>query len=125
MSDEQANAERLDDDVVDEGDYPPEHPLGVDRFGTTGVEEEGGESVRQRAAQEDPRRDLRERDEAVGGLLAPDEEAGLDVEGEALATEGDRPDQLSAEEEAVHLEEPAGERAQLGLDGEALRDREG
>ncbi|MFE3666094.1 DUF5709 domain-containing protein [Streptomyces sp. NPDC059164] len=44
--------ERDLDDQLDEGYSPPERPLGVDKFGTTGAEERRGESLDQRIAQE-------------------------------------------------------------------------
>ena len=47
-----------DDDVdgttLDAGYSPPERPLGMTRFGTTNAEEEQGESLDQRLAQEEP-----------------------------------------------------------------------
>lgn len=44
--------ERDLDDQMEEGYSPPERPLGVDKFGTTGAEERRGESLDQRLAQE-------------------------------------------------------------------------
>ncbi|QWQ44932.1 hypothetical protein KME66_31095 [Streptomyces sp. YPW6] len=44
--------ERDLDDQLDEGYSPPERPLGVDKFGTTGAEKRRGESLDQRIAQE-------------------------------------------------------------------------
>lgn len=104
--DEQASAEQLDDDRVDLEGYPPDNPQGVVAFGTAQVEEEGRESVRQRAAQEDPREDLREREPPVAGLLEPDEDGAPDVTAESIALQGDEPDLPSAEEAAMHIAEP-------------------
>jgi len=42
------------DDVLDEGYSPPEHPRGVDAFGTTLAEQRQGESIEQRLAHEVP-----------------------------------------------------------------------
>lgn len=42
------------DDALDEGYSPPERPLGIDRFGTTLDEEQQGESLDQRLAEEEP-----------------------------------------------------------------------
>jgi len=42
------------DDLLDEGYSPPEHPLGVDAFGTTLAEQRQGESLDQRLAHEEP-----------------------------------------------------------------------
>ncbi len=44
--------ERDLDDQMEEGYSPPERPLGVNKFGTTGAEERRGESLDQRLAQE-------------------------------------------------------------------------
>lgn len=44
--------ERDLDDQMEEGYSPPERPLGVTKFGTTGAEERRGESLDQRLAQE-------------------------------------------------------------------------
>ncbi|MFF7340852.1 DUF5709 domain-containing protein [Streptomyces sp. NPDC008163] len=49
---ENALGERGLDDQLDEGYSPPERPLGVDKYGTTGEEERRGESLDQRLAQE-------------------------------------------------------------------------
>ncbi|MGW2477689.1 DUF5709 domain-containing protein [Streptomyces sp. NPDC001665] len=49
---ENALGERGLDDQLDEGYSPPERPLGVDKYGTTGEEERLGESLDQRLAQE-------------------------------------------------------------------------
>ncbi|THA28645.1 hypothetical protein E6R18_27045 [Streptomyces sp. A1277] len=44
--------ERGLDDQMEEGYSPPERPLGVEKYGTTGEEERRGESLDQRLAQE-------------------------------------------------------------------------
>ncbi|MCX4451287.1 DUF5709 domain-containing protein [Streptomyces sp. NBC_01789] len=44
--------ERGMDDQMEEGYSPPERPLGVDKYGTTGKEERRGEPLDQRLAQE-------------------------------------------------------------------------
>ncbi|WP_405940083.1 DUF5709 domain-containing protein [Streptomyces sp. NBC_00726] len=49
---ENALGERGLDDQMEEGYSPPERPLGVDKYGTTGEEERRGESLDQRLAQE-------------------------------------------------------------------------
>ncbi|WP_299537142.1 DUF5709 domain-containing protein [uncultured Streptomyces sp.] len=46
--------ERDLDDQMEEGYSPPEKPLGVEKYGTTGAEEREGESLDQRLAQETP-----------------------------------------------------------------------
>lgn len=45
------------DDVLDTGYSPPEKPLGVSKYGTTGEEQREGESLDQRLAQEQPETD--------------------------------------------------------------------
>lgn len=50
--------ERDLDDTLDEGYSPPERPLGVTKYGTTGAEQEEGESLDQRLAQEEPEPDV-------------------------------------------------------------------
>ncbi|MEI7031740.1 DUF5709 domain-containing protein [Streptomyces pratensis] len=49
---ENALGERDLDDHMEEGYSPPERPLAVDKFGTTGTEERRGESLDQRLSQE-------------------------------------------------------------------------
>ncbi|MGW2836634.1 DUF5709 domain-containing protein [Streptomyces sp. NPDC001493] len=49
---EDALGERTLDDQMEEGYSPPERPLAVDKYGTTGAEERRGESLDQRLAQE-------------------------------------------------------------------------
>lgn len=46
--------ERGLDDMMTEGYSPPEHPLGVDKYGVTDEEQREGESLDQRLAQETP-----------------------------------------------------------------------
>lgn len=46
--------ERGLDDMMTEGYSPPEHPLGVTKYGVTGEEQRAGESLEQRLAQESP-----------------------------------------------------------------------
>ncbi|GGW39215.1 DUF5709 domain-containing protein [Streptomyces xantholiticus] len=46
--------ERGLDDTMAEGYSPPERPLGVGKYGTTGEEQQRGESLDQRLAQETP-----------------------------------------------------------------------
>lgn len=101
--DEQSVAESLDDDAVDVTDYPPDRLQGADQFGTTPVEEHGGESVGQRDRRYDHREDLGEAQEPLAGLLDEDDPFDDDTTAELVAVEGDEPDTYSAEEAAVHL----------------------
>jgi len=139
----------LDDDVVDldqafgdddvdqvvyeTGYSPPEKPLGITRYGTTNAEEEAGESLDQRLAQEvpDPNlasdlsasptdddidsvdntriedQDLRYSEvgeERAGRLVDPDEGLGEDEEKDLLGSDvGIDEGAASAEEAAVHI----------------------
>lgn len=107
------------EDVLDEGYSPPDHDPGVDRFGTTAFEEEQGETLDQRLAQEEPEPDPYDEaatdaaTEDVGGEigstragrlvdedqgLGPDEEADLVAEDVGIDGAG-----ASAEEAAVHV----------------------
>ncbi|MEV5906531.1 hypothetical protein, partial [Streptomyces sp. NPDC052127] len=49
-----AIGERTYDDTLDEGWSPPEKPLGVTKYGTTAAEQQAGENLDQRLAQEVP-----------------------------------------------------------------------
>src|SRR5262245_41274186 len=77
------------DDVLDEGFSPPDHLPASHRYGFTGAEEQAGESLDQRLAQEEPDDDAgypdepeedldawpddMEADQRAGRLMAPDE----------------------------------------------------
>lgn len=109
------------DDVLDEGYSPPEHPRGVNAKGVTPREEMEGETIDERAAQEEP--EVWEEAEAeadadildgpvtgevgearAGRLKSPDEGVREDEE-EALVGEDEGIDGAgaSAEEAAVHV----------------------
>lgn len=113
--------ERDLDDQMEEGYSPPERPLGVDRFGTTGEEEREGESLDQRLAQEvadvqppdgdgigdvaegegEPQERI-DGDARAGRLTAADDATGrnTDVFAEDVGIDGGA---ASAEEAAVHV----------------------
>ncbi|MFE9725633.1 DUF5709 domain-containing protein [Streptomyces sp. NPDC005794] len=115
------------DDVLDTGYSPPEKPLGVSKYGTTGEEQREGESLDQRLAQEVPEKDPllveaaddtpedngpEEGDaggERAGRVAAADEEAGQvrnnRVLGRDVGVDGGA---ASAEEAAVHIQEDDG-----------------
>jgi hypothetical protein len=123
----------VDSVVYETGYSPPEKPLGIDRFGTTNAEEEAGESLDQRLAQEVPDPNLaadleaspsdedvdsvdntRIEDEDLrysevgearaGRLVDPDEGLGADLEKDLLGTDvGIDEGAASAEEAAVHI----------------------
>lgn len=123
----------VDQAVYDTGYSPPERPLGMTRFGTTNAEEEQGESLDQRLAQEMPDPNLASDleaspsdenvdsvdntriededlvyrevgDERAGRLFNPDERIGEDLEKDLLGTDvGIDEGAASAEEAAVHI----------------------
>jgi hypothetical protein len=102
-TDPQDEAEALDDDRLD-GEYPPESPLGVDAYGTTGAEERWDEPLAERVAREEPDDDRARRDlpevEGLGALDDGDPLAGDDTLRD-VAQEREAP--VPAEEDAVHV----------------------
>jgi hypothetical protein len=116
-TDEQDVAESLDQDETGGGDadypedYPLDRPLGVEEYGTTGDEEETGESIRRRVAREEPDfgQPNRVRDDPDGigdghGLIESDDpEPGV-----FEADIGDEFGEEPAEEAAIHvIEDPS------------------
>jgi uncharacterized protein DUF5709 len=125
--------DEVDGVVYDTGYSPPEKPLGMTRFGTTNAEEEEGESLDQRLAQEVPDPNLASDLEAspsdddvdsvdntriedqdlrysevgedrAGRLVDPDEGFGEDVEKDLIGSDvGIDEGAASAEEAAVHI----------------------
>ena len=109
------------DDILDTGYSPPERPLGVNRFGTTVDEQEQGESLDQRLAQEvpdpalavgDDDYDVDEQadgsgeigDARAGRLVDPDGGAEWDSEKDLIGRDvGIDGGAASAEEAAVHV----------------------
>ena len=89
-------------DELDRGYSPPERPRGVEAFGTTAEEQHQGESLEQRIRQEEP-----DPNTAYG---APDNESGLDNEGEDRVG-GDDPDSIAAEDDFIGDAEVGDERA--------------
>ncbi|MEU3948487.1 DUF5709 domain-containing protein [Streptomyces sp. NPDC029526] len=120
-----AIGERTYDDMLDEGYSPPEKPLGVTKHGTTAAEQNEGESLDQRLAQEVPDASAPVGDgvgDLPGGEGEPvDPETGTDRAGRLVAPdEGLRPDRTKetvaedvgidggaagAEEAAMHVVE--------------------
>lgn len=120
-----AIGERTYDDTLDEGWSPPEKPLGVTKYGTTAAEQQAGENLDQRLAQEVP--DVSEPagdgvgdlpggegepvdaevgDRRAGRLVAPDEGAHPDAVKEEIAQDvGIDGGAAGAEEAAVHIVE--------------------
>lgn len=86
-------------------DSPPalaaDEPQGVDEFGVTPAEQRAGEPLAARLVREEP--DVPPvGDEPVGRLVATDEGAHEDEEGQAIAYDTGEHDGLTAEEQAVH-----------------------
>jgi hypothetical protein len=112
---------------LDRGREPGEGPAAADRYGTTHTEEEQGEDLDHRLAQEEPdvgatpdtpRFDSLGEDVAaedlvlpageetqVGRLVEPDEGAHTDTEEDVIATDvGNDAGDVSAEEAAMHIQ---------------------
>ncbi|MGW2485898.1 DUF5709 domain-containing protein [Streptomyces sp. NPDC001606] len=115
--------ERTYDDVLDEGYSPPERPLGVTKQGTTAAEQQAGETLDERLAQEVPDTgapvgddigdlpggegepiDPEAGDTRAGRLVAPDEGAHTATTKEEIAEDvGIDAGAAGAEEAAVHI----------------------
>jgi hypothetical protein len=105
------------DDALDEGYSPPEKWSGAEGYGNTPYEEEMGETLEQRMAQEEPEPDpyleAENEDEHVfgevgdaraGRLVAEDEGTAEDTEKDLVAEDvGINGAGASAEEAAVHV----------------------
>lgn len=84
------------DDTMEKGYSAPEQPLAVSKYGTTGAEQQAGESLDQRLAQEEPEPD------ALAPKAAddePDDDSGLLDE----TAEGARDGTAPGEEAAMHV----------------------
>jgi hypothetical protein len=105
MADEQDLAEALDDDKLDDEEFAPERPLGVEDYGTTAAEEEAGEPLAEAIRREEPdvpaglaAIDAAVEDELPGeiiGEVVPAEERDIAQEHEGV---------LPAEAAAMHVE---------------------
>ncbi|MGW2279811.1 DUF5709 domain-containing protein [Streptomyces sp. NPDC001770] len=108
---EDALGERTLDDQMEEGYSPPERPLAVNKYGTTGAEERRGESLDQRLAQEVA--DVEPPDgDGIGDLTGGEGEPEAGIEG------GSRAGRLS------QADDPAGRHTDVfaedvGVDGGA------
>ncbi|HLN77212.1 MAG TPA: DUF5709 domain-containing protein [Nocardioidaceae bacterium] len=105
------------EDALDEGYSPPERWSGAEGFGNTPYEEEVGETLEQRIAQEEPEPDpyleAEDEDEHVfgevgdvraGRLVAEDQGSAEDTESDLVAEDvGINGAGASAEEAAVHV----------------------
>lgn len=109
-----ADSDRGLDDPLDEGYSPPEKWSAAQRYGNTPLEEELGESLEQRLAQEEPEPDPYELAAAEGAV------GDVDVDGEDLGGEvGEvRAGRLVAEDAGVHEDTEKDLVAQdVGIDG--------
>jgi hypothetical protein len=104
--------ERGLDDMMEEGYSPPERPLGVSKYGTTGEEQQAGESLDQRLAQERP--DVEEpRGDGIGDL---EDGAGEPVDQEAG---GPRAGRLTAADDPAPRRPSDVVARDVGIDGGA------
>lgn len=125
MADEQRKAEALDDDHIGE-EYPPDEPLGVEDYGTTGAEQRIPEPLDERVLRDEP--DVLPGEQPLVVPTVDEDEARLDTEkdlvAEAAVHDVDTPEDPSgetgdrtataadrapapAEEAAMHLEPEA------------------
>ncbi|SDJ01628.1 hypothetical protein SAMN05444157_1296 [Frankineae bacterium MT45] len=96
------------EDPLDAGYTVPDREPKATRYGTTAREQEAGESLDQRLAEEEPDIDddvaFTDVEERAGRLVAPDEGSGFDDETDAIATDVGRAGYASsAEEAAIHI----------------------
>jgi hypothetical protein len=115
-------SEELDREDLDDLDYPPEHPMGVNRFGTTPLEEEARDTVEGRTSREEPEvspADIDPRDAEEGYVFGPASAVdgfsaeGDDVDSWRAGTQRDpyyedttdREAPIPAEEAALHIED--------------------
>uniref|UniRef100_A0AAU3GN66 DUF5709 domain-containing protein n=1 Tax=Streptomyces sp. NBC_01401 TaxID=2903854 RepID=A0AAU3GN66_9ACTN len=115
------------DEMLDTGYSPPEKPLGVSKYGTTGEEQREGESLDGRLAQEVPEDDPLPADRAADGpedngpeeddagderagrVAVTDEEPGAERNNRVLGRDvGIDGGAASAEEAAVHIQDDEG-----------------
>ncbi|UYQ60271.1 DUF5709 domain-containing protein [Streptomyces peucetius] len=123
--------ERGLDDMMVEGYSPPERPLGVGKYGTTGEEQQEGESLDQRLAQERPDVEAARGDgigDLEGGAGEPvDEEAGGPRAGRLTPAEDPaprRPSDTVARDVGIDGGAASAEEAAMHVtDDEELRDR--
>lgn len=122
MSDDpQDVAESLDEDRVDDGDdrtgdrigealpgYPPDRPLGVETSGVTPIEEDGGESLAERAEHEIPYQPVDDEgtDGSVGQLVEP--AASTEDREERQIADAFPATELAPEEDAMHITDEPG-----------------
>ena len=114
--DQNAGSEQFDaveEDELSPADFPPEKPWGAEAYGAGGADVE--DTVAGRSARENPDFPVYGDDHPVAGLTDVDDAFDDDLTAESVADEVDEPDELSAEEAAMHAY--SGEEAEAhGLD---------
>ena len=118
------NSESLDDDKLEDAQYPPDRPLGAEDRGIDDTED----SVAERSSRENPDRWPSRWEGAIGTLVEDEGDAGADLEADAVALEArDEHDQLRRELSAQDLEEiqPAEEAAMHLTDPPPMGDGDG
>jgi hypothetical protein len=118
-ADDQSQGSEQSDDLTEEevavADLAPEKPWGAEAYGAGGADVIEG--FAERVARENPDFPVAGDDHPVAGLAAHDDEFGEDETGESVADQVDEPEELSAEEAAMHAFS-AEEAEQHGLDPE-------
>jgi hypothetical protein len=103
----------LTEEEVRVADIPPEKPWGAEAYGAGGADVIEG--FAERVARENPDFPVHGDDHPVAGIASTDGEFAEDDTPESVADQVDEPDELSAEEAAMHAY-TADEAEQHGLD---------
>ncbi|HEY6533249.1 MAG TPA: hypothetical protein VIY72_13150 [Acidimicrobiales bacterium] len=101
--DQNQGSEQFDamtEEEVGPADFPPERPWGAEAYGAGGADVQEG--VAERAARENPDFPVHGDDHPVAGLTDIDDPLDGDLTAESIAEEVDAPEELSAEEAAMH-----------------------
>ena len=103
----------LTEEEVSVTDIPPEKPWGAEAYGAGGAD--AVEGFAERVARENPDFPVPGDDHPLAGIAATDDEFDDDETAESVADQVDEPEELSAEEAAMHAYS-AEEAEQHGLD---------
>ena len=108
------------DDPLDAGVIPPQHWTSASRYGTTGAEQEDGESLDQLLAEEEPEDNVDEAGDSPADTAADPDAADEDLDGLLLDDGPDPRAGLVAEDEDSDLDADADLVARdAGIDGGA------
>ncbi len=108
------------DDPLDAGVIPPQHWTSASRYGTTGAEQEDGESLDQLLAEEEPEDNVDEAGDSPADTAADPDAADEDLDGLLLDDGPDPRAWLVAEDEDSDLDADADLVARdAGIDGGA------